>query len=118
MKSLKFTPELSAQICAGTKNTTWRVFDDKDLSTGDELVFIHKETREAFGRGVIEELSVKKLAALTPDELREHGYKDCGEMYTAFTTFYGDKISPQTEVKIITFSFKPNEWRSTQTGSM
>lgn len=36
MKTIKFTPELSEQIIAGTKTSTWRLFDDKDLTVGGQ----------------------------------------------------------------------------------
>jgi len=34
MKTLKFAPDLCAQILAGTKTSTWRLFDDKNLMGG------------------------------------------------------------------------------------
>ncbi len=49
MKTLKFAPELCEQIITGTKTSTWRLFDDKDLTVGDELQFINKESGICFG---------------------------------------------------------------------
>ena len=49
MKTLKFTPELCQQIMAGNKTSTWRLFDDKDLTVGDKLQFLSKETGICFG---------------------------------------------------------------------
>ena len=46
MKTLKFTPELCGQILTGTKTSTWRLFDDKNLTVGDELTFVNKQTLE------------------------------------------------------------------------
>ena len=51
MKTLKFAPELCEQIITGTKTSTWRLFDDKDLTVGDELQFINKESGICFGGG-------------------------------------------------------------------
>ncbi len=34
MKTLKFKPHLVAQILAGTKTSTWRLFDDKNITGG------------------------------------------------------------------------------------
>ena len=50
MKTLKFTKELSQLILQGNKNTTWRLFDDKDLKKGDEVIFIIKETMQEFAK--------------------------------------------------------------------
>lgn len=49
MKTLKFTLQLCEQILAGTKTSTWRLFDDKDLAVGNELQFVNKETGICFG---------------------------------------------------------------------
>jgi len=44
MKTLKFTPHLVEQILAGTKTSTWRLFDDKNIMGGDLPNFFNKET--------------------------------------------------------------------------
>jgi len=48
MKTLKFRKELAKLIRDGTKSATWRLFDDKNLSVGDEVDFIVWETGERF----------------------------------------------------------------------
>ncbi len=59
MKTLKFKPHLVDQIIAGTKTSTWRVFDDKDLQIGDNLVFLNKETLIDFGTATITNIRIK-----------------------------------------------------------
>ena len=44
MKTLKFKKVLSELILKGEKNTTWRLFDDKDLVAGDDITFLVKES--------------------------------------------------------------------------
>ena len=53
MKSLKFSPSLIPIILSGEKTSTWRLFDDKNLSTGDTLEFTNKETGAPFAHAII-----------------------------------------------------------------
>ncbi|MBI2591035.1 MAG: ASCH domain-containing protein [Candidatus Blackburnbacteria bacterium] len=53
MKTLKFAPELASLVLDGSKTSTWRLFDDKDLAQGDQLSLVNRETREEFAKAVI-----------------------------------------------------------------
>lgn len=106
MKTLKFTPELCTQILAGTKTSTWRLFDDKDLTAGDELTFVNKETLESFGTGEITQLYTKTLGTLVESDWIGHErFASDKVMYETYRSYYGDKVNPETEVKIIQFTF-------------
>lgn len=106
MKTLKFTPELCAQILAGTKTCTWRLFDDKDLTVGDELTFVNKQTLESFGTGEITHVYIKTLGTLEESDWIGHErFASEEEMYATYRQYYGDTVSPDTKVKIIHFTF-------------
>ncbi len=108
MKTLKFEPHLVQKILKGEKTSTWRLFDDKDLQEKDELIFINKETGEQFGTATITSLKVKTLGTLTDDDWVGHErFENNEEMYAAYKKYYGDKVNPDSEVKILTFTFKP-----------
>jgi hypothetical protein len=108
MKTLKFAPELCEQIIAGTKTSTWRLFDDKDLTVGDELQFINKESGICFGGGTITHLYTKTLGTLDEaDWLGHERFASAQVMYETYRDFYGDRVKPDTEVKIIRFTFTP-----------
>ena len=107
MKNLKFAPELCEQILAGTKTSTWRLFDDKDLTVGDTLTFINKQTLESFGAGEITQLYTKTLGTLEESDWLGHGrFASEDIMYETYRNYYGDSVTPDTEVKIIQFKFK------------
>ncbi len=109
MKTLKFAPELCEQIFAETKTSTWRLFDDKDLTVGDELIFVNKATLESFGAGKITQLYVKTLGTLKEfDWLGHERFPSEDIMYETYRSYYGDSMSPDTEVKIIHFNFISN----------
>lgn len=109
MKTLKFTPELCEQILAGTKTSTWRLFDDKDLTVGDAIEFINKATLQSFGTGEITQLYTKTLGTLKESDWIGHERFSSEEvMYATYRQYYGDKVCPDTEVKIIQFTFYGN----------
>ncbi|MEK7588905.1 MAG: ASCH domain-containing protein [Patescibacteria group bacterium] len=106
MKTLKFAPHLVLKIVAGEKTATWRLFDDKDLQKGDELIFINKETGESFGNAIITSLYTKTLGTLTDSDWEGHERFDSEkEMYESFKKYYGDKVDESSEVKILSFKF-------------
>ena len=106
MKPLKFATNLVEKILTGEKVSTWRLFDDKDLTLGDELVFINKETSDEFGTAKIIGLKIKTLGTLNDEDWIGHDrYSSDEEMYTNFRKFYGDNVNKDTEVKIINFDF-------------
>ena len=108
MKTLKFQPHLCKQIVAGTKTSTWRLFDDKDLRVGDQLEFMNKETGETFGNGEIVNLYTKTLGTLEKTDWVGHErFASEEEMYATYRSYYGDEVCPNTEVKILSFTFTP-----------
>lgn len=110
MKTLKFRPHLMDQILAGTKTSTWRLFDDKDLTLGDAITLINKETCNPFGTGNITSLYIKTLGTLTEEDWLGHErFASNEEMYATYRTYYGDQVNEESEVKIIGFSFTPKK---------
>jgi hypothetical protein len=108
MKNVKFTAELAQLIISGEKTSTWRLFDDKNLSLGDDLEFVNSDTGEKFGEARIIEVKEKPLGSVEQEDFEGHEtYKDDEEMYATYRKYYGDKVGPETLVKIIKFDFRP-----------
>lgn len=109
MKTLKFRPELVAKILSGEKTNTWRLFDEKDLQPGDEVEMVNWETHERFGTARLTSVKIKTLGTLAPEDFVGHTtYPSDEAMYADFRKYYGDRVSADTEVKVIDFEFKPN----------
>ncbi len=102
-KTLKFVPEMAEMIKQGTNRTTFRLFDDKDLSAGDELIFSTRigEKITEFGKGIITSAFVKTLKNLTSDDFI--GYESVESVIDQYKRFYGDKVNEDSEAKIIKF---------------
>ena len=58
MKTIKFRKALSQLILSGKKDSTWRLFDDKNLSAGDTVSLVIWETQEEFA--IVNLLSVRE----------------------------------------------------------
>jgi len=115
MKTIKFRPALAQLILEGKKNTTWRLFDDKDLQVGDVVEMkIRNDAgevlREAFGHATITEVSEKTIKDLDDRDWEGHErFPDEEAMYAAYRTYYpGHEIGSSTLVKIIHFTLRPS----------
>ena len=104
IKTIKFTPELTELIKEGKKTTTFRLFDDKDLTVGDNFIMATRdgETVTEFGKAVITEIQIKTLGTLQPDDYNGHE-KLTTDPVTSYKAYYGDKVTIDTEVKVIRF---------------
>jgi len=106
-KTIKFRDYLATMIRNGEKSSTWRLFDDKDLSLNDEVDLVNWNTKEKFGEAVLTRVYEKKLGEL--EEADFDGHEDFAseeDMYAQYRTYYGDKVGPNTTVKIIHFRLR------------
>lgn len=114
MKTLKLDHELAEAVLAGTKTSTWRIYDDKALSVNDELELIDKidplkpETWRAIGRAKVDAVIEKRLGDIAEHEIEGHErYESTEAMYETFRRYYGPEVNAETPVKIINFTFAP-----------
>lgn len=104
IKKLKFEEKLIPLILSGEKTATWRLFDDKDLRVGDELVFVNKSTGQEFARARIESVKEKKLVNITASDFVGHEpFASQEEMFADYRRYYGDRVQEDTVVKMINF---------------
>jgi ribonuclease HI len=116
MKTIKLDHELAEQVKNGTKNSTWRLFDEKDISVDDRVVIIDKvDPRDrnswvATGEAIVKRVVEKHLGEIGKDDYDGHDtYASPGEMLQKFQVYYGDSVSFKTPVKVIHFDFFPYE---------
>lgn len=115
MKTLKFEHEAARLIETGKKVSTWRLYDDKDLSVGDDFKVVDKvspsdtNSWRIIGDGKITQIIEKRLADLSEHEINtEQGFKSKDEILKAYRGYYGERVSLETPVKIVTFNFLPS----------
>jgi len=104
MKTLKFTPQLTQLIKEGLKTTTFRLFDDKDLSVGDNFIMATRDGDKVteFGKAQILEISIKTLGTLKPEDFVGHE-PVTDDIVEHYKVYYGDKVSMDTQVKVIRY---------------
>ena len=104
MKTLKFHHVLALEILEGRKTATWRLFDDKGLTLGDELELIDWESGEKFADALIVEVKEKKLGEIAEEDFEGHEkYESREKMLDVYQEYYGDKVTLETVVKMINF---------------
>lgn len=103
IKTLKFTPVLTELIKKGEKTTTIRLFDDKDLSVGDKIQLATRdgENITVFGKALITEVVKRTIKTLRGEDFR--GHEPVGDPLEYYKRYYGDKVQPDSEVKVIRF---------------
>ncbi len=123
MKTLKLEHELADLVRAGKKSSTWRMFDDKNVSAGDEVELVDKvdparpETWLVMGTARIGQVIEKELGTITAEEMQEHKYASFDEMLTTYREYYGSDVSATTIIKIINFTFIPVQQESSVTNT-
>lgn len=101
-KAVKFRDYLVPLILSGEKDTTWRLFDDKNLQEKDVVELVNWNTGEIFGKAELTEVREKKMGELDDSDFDGHEkFADEEEMYATYREYYGDAVGPETVVKII-----------------
>lgn len=107
MKVVKFRDYLVSLIVSGKKNSTWRLFDDKDLSKDDEIELREFGKEKSFARAKITKVVEKAFKDLTAEDKQGHEkFVNDEEMYKTYSDYYKTKVGPETNVKIIWFELK------------
>jgi hypothetical protein len=107
MKTLKFKPELMEAVLSGEKTSTWRMFDDKDLQVNDEISLVDHSTGNEFARAMITSVVEKELGQIVDSDFEGHSkYKDQEDMLNHYRVYYGEKVTLETPIKLISFKLK------------
>lgn len=111
MKTLKLDHQLALKVLRGEKHSTWRIFDDKELSVGDEIQLIDKvepedeSTWRTIGCGIIDIVTEKRIRDITDADYEGHEkYASQQDILTVFSRYYGSIVTIDTPIKIIQFS--------------
>ncbi|HET7528861.1 MAG TPA: reverse transcriptase-like protein [Candidatus Saccharimonadales bacterium] len=114
MKTLKFDHEQAELILSGQKRSTWRMFDDKDLSVTDQLKIIDKSNPDdpggwkVIGQGTVTEVVEKLLKNITEQDMQSHeAFGSREEILEHYRGYYGRRVTMDTPVKMVYFDFKP-----------
>ena len=107
MKTIKFHKDLVPLVLNGSKTSTWRLFDDKNLSVGDLLELREFGVDEPFAHAEIEAVQEKRFSELAPEDKSGHeSFESDEQMYETYSKYYSTTVDSQTKLKIIRFKLK------------
>ena len=113
MKKLKLDHQLAELVKKGEKTSTWRLYDDKDISVNDELELIDKvdpknpETWQTAGVAVVDRVIEKRLGELTHEDFEGHEkFASQAELLKTYQRYYGPQVTLETPVKMIHFTLQ------------
>lgn len=110
IKKLHFNSHVIPLIMSGQKNTTWRLWDDKDLSENDIVDCMESGSNKKFTQAQLVKIDQKTLGDLnTDDKLGYEEFKNDQDMYSKFKKYYKKDVGPKTKVKVITFKIIESE---------
>lgn len=111
MKTLKLDHSLAEMVRSGDKTSTWRLYDDKDLRVNDQIELLDKVdpkdpgTWVSVGTAVIDQVTEKRLGAVTREDFQGHGdYNSREDMLADFQKYYGPQVTFETPIKMIQFT--------------
>jgi len=100
-ETFKFSPDLVPLVVSGEKDCTWRLWDDKNLKEGDEVILIARPELKTFGEAVITSVTKKIIGELTNEDKTGHEpFESDEQMYATYTGYYGKTVDASTPVTI------------------
>src|ERR1700722_19525129 len=107
MKKLKIDHKLAELILKGRINSTWRLFDDKDLAVNDQVLFVDKvnpddpKTWTDIGVATINNIVQKRIEDITENDVDGHeGFATKEEILKTCQRYYGFDVTWQTPIKV------------------
>ena len=96
-KNLKFIHHYVSNILESKKGITTRLFDDKNIATGDTIDFLDASTNEKFATAKITKVEETTFADAMVDAA------DIESMYKQYEDYYKQEVKADTPMKIIHF---------------
>ena len=103
LTTLKFNDPLVAMVLRKTKDTTWRIGDDKNIDIG-EIVSLCRNSGEEFGKGEVRSIKKTLFKYLSLEDKTGHErFETAEDMYKTYSIYYGFEVCPKTEVQVIKY---------------
>ena len=116
MKKLKLDHRSAQLVLQGKLHTTWRLFDDKDLTVGETVELVdkvepdHPQTWSKIGFATIRSIVEKPFKDIRSQDMEgidiSMSLEDAIEHYRKY---YGQNVDDDTIVKILRFDFESTE---------
>jgi len=104
MKRLKFLPKHIPLILSGEKTATWRMKDEKNLTTGDEVELVDRESNQPFAKAVLTSVKATNITDFgNEDKAGNLEFQSKEAMLEWFRHTYGEDVTMGTPLKIVRF---------------
>lgn len=123
MKKLKLEHDVARLVIEGELRTTWRLFDDKDLSVNDVVELVDKtdpnepQTWRPMGTAIINKIIERRLGDAVDEGMIGVDVASGEDILKLSRDFYGKNVTLQTPAKIIFFDFRPYISGDTEAGA-
>ncbi len=111
MKTLKLDHKLAELIRSGQKTSTWRLYDDKDISVNDDIELLDKVdpqdpgTWSSVGTARVDRVVEKRLGDVSDADFEGHeAFLSREDMLKTYRFYYGPQVTYETPIKMIHFS--------------
>lgn len=104
MKQMKFGTSNVPLILDGSKTATWRMKDDKNLTAGDEVIFVDASSGEDFALASLTNIHITTITNMTvEDAVGNVGFTSKEELLEYMRQTYGEDVTVYTPLKIVRF---------------
>ncbi len=110
MKKLKLNHAAADLIIKNKLRSTWRLYDDKDLSVNDTVELIDKVSKDPTTWQVIGTATITSIIEKRLGEVLQANSLECDIQTVSLKQlqmYYGTNVTVNTIVKIVSFSFSP-----------
>lgn len=123
MKKLKLDHDRAQAVVAGRNWSTWRLYDDKDLTVNDTVQLLDKvdpgrpQTWKVIGTARINRIIEKRLGDIGDEDYESGSTEPASsveERLARYRGYYGDSVTAQTPVKMVYFDFEPADDTTSQ----
>jgi ribonuclease HI len=119
MKTLKLDHKLANLVRSGSKTSTWRLYDDKDIKVNDQIELLDKvdpgnpSSWKTIGVARVDVITEKRLGEITKEDFVDHEpFASREQMLDTYRSYYGPQVTFETPVKIIRFTLDDESARA------
>lgn len=106
MKTIKFREKLAKEILNRKRTSTWRLFDDKNISIGDKVSLVIWETGEEFAKAIVTNVKEISFGELKEKDWKSHGFSSKKKMLETYSIYYRQEIDYNNKIKVIKFKLE------------
>jgi hypothetical protein len=107
MKRLRFAEPLPGLVLDGSKDATWRIDDEKEITVNDTLSLCKRTDNSEFAQAEVSWVKMTTFGSLTSEDMEGHEkFSSHQEMLDTYSKYYNLTVTDDTVLKVIKFKIK------------